>query len=352
MQNPLSKLNSIQLGKPNSVTVLHHDGFSVTGAVVHAGIAGVDVQAQHTSKAIDPVTAVAEIADQLKSQGVRKLPAHTVLVSASAIGSLIDLPVSPDTPKVASQLGEMVRWELDPIFAQQNERWSIGALLMGRGYLAQDQRAHIMAEALSRNAASNQRLTVRFGEVARSLELVTREQLDECLELQEKLVSFDDDIVCGWAAQKPGIDDVDEEAPRYPWYVTAVADGMRKQWVKACQRQRLFLSGIYPVLGSGFASLSSSGRDLLYIDIQQEEFCVMRGKPGALVSLRTENAVDGYVSSGQVSALCLEELRPDLNDVVVNVDAARFVELQQAMQDTLGREMRLLSSQNPQGVAA
>lgn len=339
MTNPLAKLNSIQLGKPNAMTVLHHDGFTLTGSVVHAGIARLDVQASGRSRAIDPLVAVAEVVEQIREGGVRKLPARAVLVSASAIGALIELPVNPSVPRPPAQLQEMVRWELEPLFAQQAERWSIGSLLMGRGYLPAQRRAEVMTEVLSRNAASNQRLTVRFGEVASTLGLVTREQIDECLELQERLVQIDDDIVCGWAGQSAAGEEVDEESPRYRWYVSGIGDGMRRQWVKACQRQKLFLASIYPSLGAGFAGATGSGRDLLYVDVQQEEFAVLRGRPGALRALRLESAHDGLIDPLQVVGLCSEELRPDIDEVRVNAAAAAFERLRPLLEDRLERRV-------------
>lgn len=340
MKNPLQVLNNIQLGKPNSVLVFHHDGFKLSGAIVHAGITGQEIQSMGSSSAIDFSTAIAEVLEQIKTKGNGKVPKKAVLISASAISALIDLPINPENPRSPQQMNELVRWELEPLFAQQNERWSIGALLMGRGYLAQNKRADVMVEVLARNAASNQRMTARFGEVAQSLGLLTREQIDECLALQERLVQFDDDTFCGWVPQKTGDEvDIDNDVPRYPWLASGMADGLRKHWVKACRRNNLFLTAIYPSLGVGFELLQMAERDELYVDLQQEDFVVMRGQPGSLRTYRVETGHDGDISPEQVLGLCHEEMRPDLSRITLNADDDVFASLSTVLADRLEREV-------------
>ncbi len=326
MKNPITILNNIQLGKPNNLLVLHHDGFVLEGVVVHAGLTGQEIQASGSSRAIDWVTAVGEVLEQIKTAGIKKPPKKAILVTASAMSALIDLPVNPERPRAPEQMREMVRWELEPLFAQQHERWCIGSLLMGRGYLEQEKRAEVMSEVLARNAASNNRMTVRFGEVAQGLGFVTRTHIDECLSLQERLIQLDDEACCGWAAQKlPEDFEIDDEAPRYPWLATGIGDNLRKLWVKACQRHKLFLQAIYPSLGVGFESLDTSdNREELYIDIQQEQFAVLRGLPGALRTYRVEDAQDGEIIPEQIAGLCHEEMRPDITRITLNAAQARF----------------------------
>lgn len=145
MKNPLAILNNIQLGKPNSIMVLHHTGFDLSGSVISSGLSGAEILASGYSNATDAKTAVAEVIAQIKSNGVKKIPKKAVLVSAAALAALVDLPVRPSKPRTDEQMRELVRWELEPSFARQNERWSIGALMMGRKYLKQDKRAQIMA---------------------------------------------------------------------------------------------------------------------------------------------------------------------------------------------------------------
>ena len=347
MKNPVAALDSITIGKPQNVLVFHHDGFTLAGALVHAGIVGGSVTTEGWSRAVDFSTAVGEVLSQVRAAGVRRPPRHAVLVSASAIAALVDLPVDPQRPRPPAQMSELVRWELEPLFTQSTERWSIGALLMGRGYLDAPTRSDVMAEALSRNAAANQRITARFGEVAVSLGHVRREQNDACLALQERLVQLDEDLVCGWWPQRLEPDDEDGGDRRHSWFVSGIGDGLRRHWVRAFERNGIFLDTIYPALGAGFQSTAGgAGRERLYVDVQQEQFVVMRGRPGALRAYRVESLVDGGVNPAQVCGLCLEELRPDLEEILVNAPSADVGALRQSIADASKRPVHEAVSDN------
>ncbi|MDZ7753600.1 MAG: hypothetical protein U5S82_18635 [Gammaproteobacteria bacterium] len=355
MKNPITILNNIQLGKPNNLLVLHHDGYTLEGAVVHAGLMDQEVQASGASRALDWVTAVGEVLERIRSAGVKKPPRKAILVSGSALSALLDLPVNPERPRPPEQMRELVRWELEPLFAQHHERWCIGSLLMGRGYLTQQQRAEVMREALARNAASNNRLTVRFGEVAQNLGHVKRAHIDEGLALQEKLVQLDDEVFCGWAAQRMPEDfEIDDEAPRYPWLASGIGDGLRRQWVKACQRNKLYLTAIYPALGCGFGTLEhTENREELYIDVHQEQVAVLRGLPGALRAYRVENTHDGAPAPEQIAGLCQEELRPDIGRVLLNAPPATFETLAPLLAERLDRSVvNPVEAHGPQDKAA
>ncbi len=346
MKNPLTALNNIQIGKPQSLLVLHHDGFSLTGAVVHAGLGALHIQARGRSVAIELPSAVAEVVAQIKESGLAKLPKKAVLISVSAISALLELPVDPQKPRPDAQMHELVRWELESLFANHNQRWCIGALLMGRGHLTAAQREQVVEGVLAGNAASNHRLTVRFGEEAQRLGFVNREQIDVCLALQEKLVQFDDETQCGWTAQQAVDDfdeDVDEQLPRYPWLVCGIAQGQRKAWVRACDRNKLFLSAIYPALGAGFQNLPDA-REQLFVHVQQEEFVVMRGSPGALRSYRVELSKNGLADPVQVVDLCFEEMRPDITHIYLNYSGAGSTLLQEQLAERLEREVVDLST--------
>ena len=57
------------------------------------------------------------------------MPKTVALVSANAVNAIVDLPVTPDKSRPKAQMNEMVRWELEPHMAQQNELWMIGAIV-------------------------------------------------------------------------------------------------------------------------------------------------------------------------------------------------------------------------------
>ncbi|MCG8428270.1 MAG: hypothetical protein MI754_13025 [Chromatiales bacterium] len=335
--NFLARLSNIKMGAPGSQLVFETDGFTLFGALAHAGVASLELEAVAASGAVEFSTAVGEVLTQLKAQTKKKLPKKAVLVTPSAIITLLELPVDPAKPRTKAQMSELVRWELEPLFAQQNEIWSIGALLMGRGYLSAEQRRAIVAEMELRAGPGSGRSTVRFGEVALDLGYINREQIDECLALQEKLVLFDDEVISGWAPQQV---QSDEEREQFYWLAAGVGDGMRKQWVNAFRKHGIFLRWIYPQLGSAFGMLDSAGdRDHMLVDIRQEQFAVLRGRPGSLVALRIEACRDGQASPDDCSGLCHEQMRPDIETVHLAVADALYEQVSQGLSRRLERDV-------------
>ncbi|AFL72259.1 hypothetical protein [Thiocystis violascens] len=351
MKNPLSQLNTIQIGKPGRVLVLHSDGYRLTAALVQTGVTGATIRARALSLAIDPQVAVAEALEGLRARGVRRLPKKAVLMSASAVTALLDLPVDPEHPRPREQMHELVRWELESLFSEQNLFWTIGAPLMGRGYLTPEQRSAVAerqalqaldAEALPKEAGP--RVKARFGDVAVEAELVTRDQVEECVELRDQLFRADDQLVCGWVGQSRPLeedsDDDEEDARGFSWLALAVPESLRRAWVKACQRQGIFLDTAYAILGAGFVTLEASpGAETLYLEVHPEQFAVMRGRPGALRSLRVGNTRNGRLPPEDAAGLCREELTPEIRQIHLRAPEDQAAELSEALADLLGLEV-------------
>lgn len=317
MANPiqiLEKLNNIKIGLPSSVLACETDGCVLRAAVVHTGTNNMEIEAVAESRALDFQHAVADVVAELKNQ-VKRLPNKAILVSPSAVGALIELPVNPAKPRADAQMQELIRWELEPLFAQQNEIWSIGSLLMGRGYINAEQRQQVVDDLHGRGASGSRLVNVRFGEVALDLGFVTREQVGECLALQEKLVMVDDELVCGWAPQVSDDISDDEESGPFYWYSLGIGRGMCNQWAKAFRASQIFLSWIYPQIGSAFVSLEQSieqnNGDQLLLELRQEQMAVIRGQAGQLASLQVVSTSNGLVDVDDVIGLCQEQLRPD-----------------------------------------
>lgn len=351
MQNPLATLNSIQIGKPGRMLVLHSDGYRLHLALVQQGVAGATIRARSMSRAIDPQVAMAEAVEGLRARGVKRIPKKAVLMHASALTALLDLPVDPEHPRPREQMHELVRWELESLFSEQGLRWTIGAPLMGRGYLTPEQRAAI-AERLALQAldpasipsAPAQRVKARFGDVAVETELVTRDQVEECAELRDQLFRADDQLVCGWVAQSRSLEDEipddDEEAQGFPWLAIAVPESLRRTWVKACQRRGIFLETAYSILGAGFSLLEVPlNAEALYLEVHPEQFAVMRGRPGALRSLRVGNTRDGLLAPEDAVGLCREELSPDIRRIHLRAPDDQAEGLTEALTDLLGLEV-------------
>ncbi len=352
MQNPLAKLNSIQLGKPGRVLVLHSDGYRLHLALVQQGVAGPAIRARAMSRAIDPQVAMAEALEGLRARGVKRIPKKAVLMSASALTALLDLPVDPDHPRPREQMHELVRWELESLFSEQGLRWTIGAPLMGRGYLTPEQRAAVAErqalQALDPEEASTAgpepRVKARFGDVAVEAELVTRDQVEECAELRDQLFRADDQLICGWVAQSRPLEDEipddDEDPHGFPWLTIAVPESLRRSWVKACQRQGIFLETAYAILGAGFSLLEvPPSAEALYLEVHPEQFAVMRGRPGGLRSLRVGNTRDGRLPPEDAVGLCREELGPGIQRIHLRAPEDQVGGLAEAITDLLGLEV-------------
>ncbi len=358
MQNPLAVLNSIQIGKPGRVLVLHADGYQLNVALVQSGVAGATIRARAGSRALDPPAALAQALEGLRAGGVRRLPKKAVLISASAITALLDLPVDPEHPRPRDQMHELVRWELESLFSEQSLRWTIGAHLMGRGYLTPEQRTAIAdrqaLQALDTQSSpdvSDRPTKVRFGEVAVEAGLVSREQVDECLALRDELLPDDDQLVCGWLAQTRPVEDEladDDDGGGFPWLALAVPESQRRIWAKACKRQGIILETAYASLGAGFARLQvAPAEEALYLEVHPEQFAVMRGRPGGVRSLRIGSTQNGRLAPEDAVGLCREELTPDIQRLHLLAPHHEVDTLTEAITDLLGIEVVRVGGSGP-----
>ena len=323
--NLFNKLDSVKLNKPGNVLVFEYTGFALYGSWFKCGVkSAVTSVASGVSSAGDLSRAIAEIVEQLKKQSGRKLPPNAVLITPSAASGLIYLPVNPDKPRAKAQMSELVRWEIEPMFARQNGIWFIGALLMGRGYINAKQRQEV-----AKGAGSN----VRFGKYACELGFVSQEQVDECLALQEKLVIYDDEVISGWAPQKVETDD----DSMFTWLSMGFGDTMRKQWIKAFDRQNISLRWVYPQIGLTPHTIARNSNDWLLIDIRQEQFAVLRGRPGSLSTLRMEPLENGVINPEIIARISKEELQANTSDIYLYCQTDNCPELDQTLTESLGR---------------
>jgi len=328
-----ARLDAIKLGRPQNLLVFETTGFTLYGALIRSGLsASATPEAMGSSKAVDFSTAIAEVLEQLRTKSKKKLPKTAVLITPSAASGLLFLPVDPEKPQPRAQMGELVRWEIEPMFARQNGIWFIGALLMGRGYITAGQRREIAA-----GAGPN----VRFGAEACQLGYASQEQVDECLNLQENLALFDDDVNSDWVPQT-GTEEEGEDG-MFTWYGIGFGEAMRKQWVKAFQQHALSLDWIYPQIGLALASIPGSEREWMLVDVRQEQFAVLRGKAGQLSSMRVESLQDGQLDGDSITELCREEIRPDIQDVYLCSDEKAYKPLAAQLSQTLRREIARFS---------
>jgi hypothetical protein len=346
------KLDNIKLGAPGSVLACETDGFTMRGAVIHTGVSGMDIGEVVESRALDFKVAVEEVISRLKNLG-KKIPKKAILVTPSAVGTLLEIPVPPNSPRPDMQMHELVRWELEPLFGQQNDIWSIGALLMGRGYINAEQRKIIALERKDRideNSADKvKRRSFPFGEVALSLDMVKREQVDECLALQEKLILVNDELICGWAPQE--MDEYADEGEEglYQWNGVGLGRAMATTWVKAFRMSHVSLDWIYPQLGCAFASINGSNArsgEQMMVEIRQEQMAVVRGRSGQLAAISVAPIINGQPDPDSVFNLCQDQLRPDVSTMHLFAPVLRGAELSEQLATQTGREIEPLGAES------
>jgi hypothetical protein len=292
------------------VLAIASDGCQTTGAVIGSadGI-HLDIEALAVSRAMAFETAAEDIVAALKAQNV-VLPKQAVLATASFLPAVLELPVQANKALPAEKMLEMIRWELEPLFAQQAELWSLGRLLHGRGHLDASQRRQIEdIQAASRAAARGRggRATARFGELAVEHGFVTHEQVEECLLLQEQLRAGDTDIALGWHEQAvgPGTD-----PSQSAWLCAGIGSGIRDRWVEALERLDLRLAWFYPLTAAS-APLTALAGLAVGLELQSSVGVCYRVREGALAQLACRPFTDTMPRPAEALRLAQPVLRPD-----------------------------------------
>lgn len=296
----------------SGILVFQYDGFELTGGIAKIINNQVIIDGEATSRAVELSAAIGAVLDTLKSgkEYKTRLPKHALLVTAGMVCTMMDLPVDPQRPRKDNEMKELVKWELEPLFTEQNDIWMIGAVLLGRGYITREQRQDIAVNLeLATSATGGRRLT-RFGELAVEMGIVTRQQLDECLLLQERLVMMDEDVECGWQAEI--IQDPDG-TERSSWLGTAIGKSTRQKWVKAFQNNKISLDWIYPANTSSLGQvmpLSQADGEKVILEIHQEQLVCVRANSRYVVASETQKRSGMELTADICVDVCHEQMRP------------------------------------------
>ena len=257
----------LSLGKPSQLLVCETDGFALRGAVLSR--AGNQVEVLHRARVdqVNMTEALTDIVAALKADGW-KGGGSAVLLSPAVLSTLVELPVNPKKPRPIQQMMELVRWEVEPVLMQHLTRWSVGHLLVGHGYMTEEQAQAVMDLQQGRPnkagglALSDKFSLRRFGDLAEELGYIKRSQLNACLTVQEWLKSDDERIECGWAAQGP----VDDVPGTFNWLVSCVNQSLLQRWIEQFARQGLRLRAIYPLNGCSAALLPKTAQSVVLLE--------------------------------------------------------------------------------------
>jgi hypothetical protein len=335
--------------------VFVYDGFTLYGGLVAESAKQPRLTALAGSQRIQPQGAIDEILAGLKAQGVEHPPRRAVLASAEVVSGLLDLPVTPDKPKPAKQMHELVRWELESLSADGADFWSIGSLLEGRGLIDAQQRHQVGVELELKKDAGSQ--LTRFGEVAVTLGYIDREQLNETLELQERMLGLDGEMDCAWAVQSYAGDENPEGEQVHLWYGAGIHRARRRQWWEMFRRNGLQLEAIYPLNGLSAALLPPPGsdaqeRESLLLELAGERLCLSRFRGAALVNLNQFRMPGSEAGVDLLSGAASELLRSTTQAVWLETEPGELEVLCKQLSDRLGLAVTPLARAEAEGADA
>ncbi|MEY8203501.1 MAG: hypothetical protein RPR40_00380, partial [Bermanella sp.] len=342
--NPQALLSRWSKPQP-SMLIVQANGFGLEGIVVQLLDGRLCIQGRASTSSTDPVTAVADILGQLATD--EEPIKHALLLSVNVIPALIELPIEGDSDLGEAKILELVRWEMEAFMSEQVSQWNIGWLLIGRGYISEIQRDDILQGMKAEAGDGGQRggrAPARFGEEAIKLGLVNREQLEECLAIQENLYLMDDAIDCSWqpeptsAGQQQGL-----------WLCGAMSATTRQKWIMAFQAHNVRLEWVYPMAGIGAASLAANS---LKEPLQGPQV-VLEIQPGYVTCSRIESrqvtqfamlkCCDHSVSAEGIAELCQPLLSADIKQIYLAGVHGRIGTLQGQLQGMLQRPFTCLN---------
>jgi len=294
------------------------NGFQWSAAVASASADGVTLEAVASSNTTDYRAAIAQLVEKLKDQ-IGRLPKQTSFVHSGVISALLDLPVDAAAARPPQQMQELIRWELENFVADYNDLWTLGAVLSGRGYLDNQQRHDAAVELELRRAAGHG--LIRYGEIVIELGSATREQVDECLLLQEKIISHDENMICGWKLQ-PIVDDDGNES--HSWLCCGMSEQKRQQWFSAFKQQGIHLQWLYPLhlvsLPLVVKHLDGDAHGLV-LEQHPEQWVSYRVLNGRVAGMRVEASRNEILTSDACANMMSEQLRPGILKIFIYSNA-------------------------------
>jgi hypothetical protein len=338
----LKQNNFFNKKSTQKILVAESDSFGLKALIIFPSGNQLVIEKSAYSNNPDPQSALGEVLAQLGCEG-KDFPKEAILNCANVIPALLDLPVDDSSSLSSPKMLELVRWEMETLMSEQLSQWTIGWLLMGRGHLSEAQRDEIlqeMTEDAQVSASRGGRAPARFGEEAIKREYVTREQLEECLALQENLFLLDDAIDCSWYP-KP-TDSSKNTSQKGLWSCTAISSAHRREWVNAFDYHKIRLNWIYPIAGVSACSLSLDPKTQhaqILCEIQSGYIACSRIENQQLTQFSHAKCCDHSVTVDEISALCQSLLSTDISNIFYSGQHPRINELVAALSVSLNREM-------------
>ncbi len=346
-------------GDQSSILVCETDAFALNAVVVSRHNKQIKIDFSAKSEALDYQQAIKEVLTSLRGQGWQGREA--VLLTPAVLSAVVELPIAPHQPRNALQMQELIRWELEPLMIQHAANWSIGQLLLSKGFLTESQVEDVLAQqkGKAKSGLGSGHGAIysfkRFGEFAIDLGYISQAQVDECIARQAWLSAEGDDILCGWAGQsnqqKP--EHAQTDAANSSWLVSGANTNLIRQWEAAFLSHKTELSRVFPLVGCA-AALVPAKDSVLLLESAHGLQAVIRLQAGVI------NAIDTQKRPA-MSALdsCLESyhhlVTPEIEQLWVaaqdnNQESAQQTgqELSQQLAAMIGRETFNVPLINPQ----
>ncbi|BCG62622.1 MAG: hypothetical protein methR_P0268 [Methyloprofundus sp.] len=330
-------------GKASEILVCETDGFSLRGAVIALVDKQLKVLHQATISQVDMAQALPDLLTALQNSGWQG-GGSAVLLSPAVLSTLVELPVNPQKPRPLQQMMALVQGEVDVLLMQHMTRWSVGHLLVGRGYLTAEQAQAVMDLQQGRpNPAGGLELQDkysfrRFGDLAVELGYIKASQLAACLTGQEWLKAEDDLIECNWIHQGA----VDDVPGTFNWLVSCISQSLFQRWVAAFTKQGLNLTAMYPYAGCSTSLLPEMNAANIVLESRMGLALTVRTETGQI----TQQQADFNVAKPAL-ALCLEAyhaLQANTREPVwVACEQENAATLISELQQALGIEVHLLT---------
>jgi hypothetical protein len=270
------------------ILVVESDGLAVRAADVAARSRGrVRVRGPWESTQPQFDAALDGALARMHSDGVRPAT-DAVLVVPQLRAMVLPLPVDPAKRLPWAQMQELLRWELEPYLAEARVL-RIGAILAARGYVSPDELAPVAASLPAAGTPDARSARPRrFGEVAIDAGLISPEQLDEALAIQDTLQEGEGELVCGWtplATQPTG--------GNWDWLVCGIARSLRDRYTRTFRDRGLRLQSLYPLAGCAPAALAATnGSAQGVLEYQPGVLSHTRVEAGRIAAARTRYVTD------------------------------------------------------------
>ena len=327
-----SKSKKASLQRP--LLVFMSDGFGLLATIVDKQDDEIGIVASARSSITEPVAALAEVLGRL-SVSYGKLPKESVLIHAHAIPSILELAIDNIDQIKQDKLQELIRWEMESIFADLLPRDNLGWLMIGLGYVAEAQRDALvikLSEANSEGLDNNKKL--RFGDLAISEGLINRNQLETCLKVQDQLQLQDQRIKCGWSRIQ-----INEEMRMLS---TAVSNSTHTQWVNALTEVskkgavgKTELKSIYPYIGSAalkFPGIYANNKTHI-LELHRAYLALNTYQSGVIVDSLVLACSGDTPQVGDIESLLNSADVPEGTDVYVVVTHSDRTELREALDE-------------------